>query len=110
MAQLELVSESNRLTEDTGNEPELTLEQKLDACRQLGCNAGQVWREGQQEILVDGLFLSIEEFKRKALKSFKELQQPCLTGLNLCRDAIARVKQKIATARANKLEANMTLR
>lgn len=35
-----LVSESNWSTADTGNEPEMTLDGKLDAVRQLGCNMG----------------------------------------------------------------------
>ena len=86
---------------DTGKSaPELTLEQKLDAVRQLGCSAGQVWREGQLEILVNGLFMSVESFMQLKLSSFKEILQPCETGLNLCRDAIALIKQKLATAKA----------
>lgn len=103
-----LVSESNQLTADTGKEPELTLDAKLNALRQLGCNAGQVWRNGQMEILVDGLFMSVESFMETKIPSFRELQQPCLVGLNLCREAIALIKQKIALAKQNNLEVSLT--
>lgn len=61
VAQLDLVSESNWSTTDTGNEPEMTLDAKLDVVRQMGCNAGQVWRNGQMEILVDGLLDLLRE-------------------------------------------------
>lgn len=101
------VNEVDRLTSDTAQSAsELTLEQKLNAVRQMGCSVGQVWREGQMEILVDGLFLSVRNFMDRSLSSFKELLQPCLAGLNLCRDEIALIKQKLAAARANKLEAS----
>lgn len=92
------VSESNWSTADTGSEPEMTLNAKLDAVRQLGCNTGQVWREGRIEIVVNGLFMSVEEFRQRSLSSFQQILQPCLAGLNLCRDAIASIKQKLATA------------
>ena len=46
-----LVNQIDLSTADTGSEPEMTLDVKLDAVRQLGCNAGQVWRNGQMEIL-----------------------------------------------------------
>lgn len=103
-----LVSESNLSTADTGNEPEMTLDAKLFACRQLGCNVGQVWRNGQMEILVDGLFMSVESFMERKILSFKELQQPCLAGLNLCREAIAVLKRKIQIASRHDLEASLT--
>ena len=103
-----LVSESNQSTADTGNEPELPLDAKLDACRQLGCNIGRVWRNGQMEILVDGLFMSVESFMERKLNSFKENLQPCQAGLNLCRDAIALIKRKIEIAKRNNLEASLT--
>ena len=105
---VEGVNEVNRSTIDTGVEQELTLEQKLEACRQIGCNAGQVWRDGQLEILVNGLFMSVESFMERKLSSFKEILQPCETGLNLCREAIAQIKQKIAIARCNKLEISLS--
>lgn len=99
------VNEVDGLTSDTAKSAsELTLEQKLNAVRQMGCNVGQVWREGQIEILVNGLFMSVESFMDRSLSSFKEILQPCLAGLKLCRDAIARIKQKIATAKATHAE------
>lgn len=108
VVEVDLVNEANRLTTNTGkNAPELTLEQKLDTVRQMGCSVGQVWRDGQMEILVDGLFLSVRNFMERKLFSFKELQQPCLVGLNLCRDALASIKQKIATAKFNRLSASI---
>lgn len=87
VAEADLVSESNVLTADTGIEQELTedkafqeperfiltLDAKLEAVRQIGCNAGQVWREGQLEILVNGLFMSVESFMDRSLSSFKEI-------------------------------------
>lgn len=108
VAGVNLVSESNQLTVDTGNEPELTLDGKLDAVRQLGCNIGRVWRSGQMEILVDGLFMSVESFMQRSLLSFKENLQPCLAGLNLFREAIALIKQKIALAKRYRLAASLT--
>lgn len=108
VASADIVNEVDSSIADTGKSaPELTLEQKLDAVRQIGCSVGQVWRDGQMEILVDGLFLSVEEFKRIAISSFRELLQPCEAGLNFCRDAIAQIKQKIATHRCNKLSLSL---
>ena len=95
-------------TADTGSEPELTLDAKLDACRQLGCNAGQVWRNGQMEILVDGLFMSVSSFMNKPLNNFKEILQPCEAGLNLCREAIALIKQKIVLVKRRNEQACLT--
>lgn len=95
VAGADLVSEVDLSTADTGNEPEMTLDAKLNAVRQLGCNAGQVWRNGQMEILVDGLFMSGESFMQRKIPSFKQIVQPCQAGLNLCRDAIALIRQKI---------------
>lgn len=105
---VDLVSESNQLTVDTGNEPEMTLDAKLDAVRQLGCNIGRVWRSGLLEILVDGLFMSVESFMHRSLSSFKENLQPCEAGLNLCREAIALIKQKIALTKRYRLAASLT--
>lgn len=95
-------------TTDTGNEPEMTLDAKLDAVRQLGCNAGQVWRNGQMEILVDGLFMSVMSFMERKLTSFKQILQPCQKGLNLCREAIALIERKIEIAKRNNLEVCLT--
>ena len=102
------VSELNLSTADTGDEPEMTLDAKLNACRKLGCNAGQVWRNGQMEILVDGLFMSVESFMQRKILSFKQILQPCERGLNLCRDAIALIERKIEIAKRNNLEASLT--
>lgn len=108
VAEADLVNKSNWSTTETGNEPEMTLDAKLDAVRQLGCNAGQVWRNGQMEILVDGLFMPVESFMHTKLPSFKQILQPCLAGLNLCRDAIAVLKRKIQIAKRHNLEASLT--
>lgn len=108
VAEANLVSKSNWSTADTGNEPEMTLDAKLDAVRQLGCNIGRVWRSGLLEILVDGLFMSVESFMHRSLSSFKENLQPNDVGLNLCRQAIALLKQKIAIARCKKLETSLS--
>lgn len=55
------------------------------------------------EILVDGLFLSVESFMETKIPSFKELQQPCLVGLNLCREAIALNKAEDSTCQASQI-------
>lgn len=101
---VDLVNQIDLSTALAGNEPELPLDAKLDAVRQMGCNAGQLWRNGQMEILVDGLFMSVESFMQRKIPSFKQILQPCERGLNLCKDVIAQIKQKIATAKCNKLE------
>jgi hypothetical protein len=103
-----LVNQIDLSTVDTGNELEMTLDAKLDAVRQLGCNAGQVWRNGQMELLVDGLFMSVESFMQRKILSFKQILQPCLAGLNLCREAIAVLKRKIQIAKRDNLEASLT--
>lgn len=95
---VDLVNQIDLSTADTGDEPEMTLDAKLNACRQLGCNAGQVWREGRIEIVVNGLFMSVESFMQRKLTSFKQILQPCERGLNLCRDAIALIERKIQIA------------
>lgn len=95
-------------TADTGSKPELPLDAKLDACRQFGCNAGQVWRNEQMDVLVDGLFMSVESFMERKIPSFKQILQPCEAGVNLCRDAIALIRQKIALTSRHKLEASLT--
>lgn len=86
----------------------MSLDAKLFACRQLGCNAGQVWREGRIEIVVNRLFMSVESFMERKLKSFKQILQPCERGLNLCRDVIALIERKIQIASRDNLEACLT--
>ena len=108
VAGADLVNQIDLSTADTGSEPEMTLDAKLFACRQLGCSAGQVWRNGQMEILVDGLFMSVESFMQRKLSSFKQILQSCKRGLNLCRDAIALIKQKIALTKCRNLEVCLT--
>ena len=76
---------------------------KVEAARKIGCNIGTPWLEGVMMVAVNGAILSVSEFMDRSLSSFKELLQPCEAGLNLCREAIAQIKQKIATQRCRKL-------
>lgn len=59
-------------------------------------------------VAVNGAILSVSEFMDKSLSSFKEILQPYEAGLNLCRGAIALIKQKLAIARCNRLSASLT--
>ncbi len=84
--------------------PPVDLDSKIAAVRALGCNAGKTWLNKVAMVLVDGKFLTIQEFMARSLDSFRIILEPCAKGLDLCRQKIDQIKERLRNQRALRLE------
>ncbi len=89
---------------DSFPKPEPDLDSKIAAARELGCNAGICWDCGQEFVRIDGALKTIAEFMATPVGVFKQSVEYCQSGLDLCRQQIDKIKERLRSQRVMRLE------
>jgi predicted transcriptional regulator len=104
----ELEPEEPKLEESKPEEPlakpPVDLESKIAAARSIGCNVGICWDCGQEVVRIDGALKTIAEFMATPVGVFKQSVEYCQSGLDLCRQQIDKIKERLRSPRVMRLE------
>lgn len=91
--------EAQKLDESTEEAQSLLvfvdLDVKIEAFRTRGYRVGTAERNGEKVVIVDGLFLSVEEFMHRSVEYFAQAWQPCAEGLAMCWARLEKAKQRL---------------
>ena len=87
-------AEVQKLDEST-EEMFVDLDAKIEAFRTRGYRVGTAEQNGAKVVIVDGLFLSVEEFMHRSVEYFTQAWQPCAEGLAMCWARLEKAKQRL---------------
>lgn len=88
-------SEQLQKLDESTEEVVVDLDAKIEAFRTRGYRVGTAEQNGAKVVIVDGLFLSVEEFMQRSVEYFTQAWQPCAEGLAMCWAQLEKAKQRL---------------